>query len=63
MAKVEEESKYAVGCCSVTAVAVNHCGIQFVKFALEGLCQQTMGCDPAHMEACPCRDGFILLLF
>lgn len=30
-----------MGCCSVTAVAVNHCGIQFVKFALEGLCLQT----------------------
>lgn len=53
------------GCCggALAAVAVNHRGIQHAnESALEGFSQQTVGCDPAHMEVCPGQDDSILLL-
>lgn len=49
------------GCCgvAVAAVTVNHSGIRLTnESARGGFSQQTAGCDPAHMEVCPSRDGY-----
>lgn len=61
---MEEQNYPWLGCCgeAVAAVAVNHCGIQLAnESALGGFSQQTVGCDPAHMEVRPGQDDSILL--
>lgn len=59
-----EEQNYPVGCRGVAAVAINHCGFESAReCVLEGFSQQPVGCDPAHMEVCPCQDDFLLLFY
>lgn len=51
-----------MGCCgvAVSAVVVNHSGIQLAnESGLEGFSQQTVGCDPTHMEVCPSQDDCV----
>lgn len=54
-----EKQNDPVGFCGVAAVAVNHGGIQLAnESALAGVNQQTVGCDPAYVEVCPCEFCF-----
>lgn len=63
---MEKQNDLWSGCCgaAVAAVAVNHCGIPRAnESALGGFSQQTVGCDPAHMEVCPGQDDYLLVPF
>lgn len=65
LGKVEKQNYPRSGCCGVAiaAVAVNHSSIQLAnESARGGFSQQTIGCDPAHMEVSPGQDDSMLLL-